>query len=121
MKTGNCIIFLAGLFFLCMPYIALALEQNFPDADKEFLIRLARNTLTQYLKDGSKLKIEEKKVSKSLREKGACFVTLTKKGTGLRGCIGIFERNLPLYQNVIDRAISAAVHDSRFPKVRYEE
>jgi len=121
MKTGNCIMFLAGLFFLCTPTITFAMEQNFSDEDKEFLIRLARNTLTQYLKDGSILKIEDKQVSKSLREKGACFVTLTKKGTGLRGCIGIFERNLPLYRNVIDRAISAAVHDSRFPKVGYEE
>ena len=121
MKTGNQIILMACLVFLCVPCKTSAQGANFSDADREFLIRLARNTLTRYLKDGSILKIDEKRVSENLRANGACFVTLTKKGTGLRGCIGIFERRLPLYQNVIDRAISAAVHDPRFPKVRYEE
>ena len=121
MKTGNQIIFIACLIFLCVPCKTSAQEANFSDADKDFLIRLARNTLTMYLKDGSKLKIDDRKVSENLRVNGACFVTLMKKGTGLRGCIGIFERHLPLYQNVIGRAIAAAVHDSRFPRVRYDE
>jgi len=121
MKIGNQIILMASLIFLCVPCKTHAQGANFSDADKEFLIQLARNTLTRYLKDGSILKIDEKRVSENLRENGACFVTLIKKGTGLRGCIGIFERRLPLYQNVISRAISAAVHDSRFPKVRYDE
>lgn len=121
MKTGNQIIFMACLIFLCVPCQKAAQGANFSDTDKEFLIRLARNTLTGYLKDGSILKIDEKQVSENIRANGACFVTLIKKGTGLRGCIGIFERRLPLYQNVIDRAIRAAVNDPRFPKVRYDE
>jgi len=121
MKTGNQIVIMASLIFLCVPCKTYAQGANFSNADKEFLIQLARNTLTRYLKDGSILKIDEKRVSENLKTNGACFVTLIKKGTGLRGCIGIFERHLPLYQNVIDRAISAATNDPRFPKVRYDE
>ncbi len=121
MKTGNWIILTACLILFGVPCKISAQKADFSDADKEFLLQLARNTLTGYLKDGSILKIDEKQVSESIRANGACFVTLVKKGTGLRGCIGTFERSLPLYRNVIDRAISAAVHDPRFSKVGYDE
>jgi len=48
------------------------------------------------------------------------FVTLYKEGS-LRGCIGRFEPNQPLYDVVVDMAISAALHDTRFSKVTKEE
>ncbi len=42
-----------------------------------------------------------------------CFVTL-KNGDDLRGCIGQFEADQPLYETVSRMAVSAARHDPRF-------
>lgn len=42
-----------------------------------------------------------------------CFVTL-KNGDELRGCIGQFEVDLPLYELAGRMAVSAARHDARF-------
>ncbi|MEW6681246.1 MAG: AmmeMemoRadiSam system protein A, partial [bacterium] len=49
------------------------------------------------------------------------FVTLHTKEGILRGCIGYILPHKPLYQAIIDNAISAAVHDYRFPQVSYGE
>ena len=48
-------------------------------------------------------------------------MTLDKRGSGLRGCIGIFDRSEPLYKNIISRAVAAAVYDTRFKKVAPDE
>jgi len=55
-----------------------------------------------------------------LREKGACFVTLHKRGA-LRGCIGSIEAHRPLVDDVRANAVAAAFHDPRFPPVSGEE
>ena len=39
----------------------------------------------------------------------------------LRGCIGYHGNDIPLYQLVPDRAVSAAFRDSRFPPLSMEE
>jgi AmmeMemoRadiSam system protein A len=84
------------------------------DQDKTFLLKLARETITLYLKDGSSPKVDEKNLSDNLKQKLACFVTLNHRRSGLRGCIGMFERTTPLYKNVISRAIAASTQDTRF-------
>jgi len=48
------------------------------------------------------------------------FVTL-EKDNDLRGCIGLIEGVKPLYQTVQEMAISAALHDPRFPPVTQQE
>lgn len=48
------------------------------------------------------------------------FVTLTKKGE-LRGCIGNFEPEQPLWHVVRDMAIAASMEDPRFSPVRPDE
>lgn len=48
-----------------------------------------------------------------LRERGACFVTLTQRGE-LRGCIGTLEAHRPLLQDVRANAVAAAFRDPRF-------
>lgn len=55
-----------------------------------------------------------------LREKGACFVTLTQNQQ-LRGCIGTLEAHRPLLLDVKSNAQSAALHDPRFPSLALEE
>lgn len=56
----------------------------------------------------------------ALLECRGAFVTIHKRGT-LRGCIGIFETQKPLFEVVAEMAVSAAFHDPRFPPLRSEE
>jgi AmmeMemoRadiSam system protein A len=51
---------------------------------------------------------------------GASFVTLTQDGE-LRGCVGSLVAYRSLYLDVIENAVHAAVHDSRFSPVQYAE
>lgn len=88
--------------------------------EKEFLLKLARQTLEEYFVAGNKLKADEKKVAKNLREKRATFVTLSKNGE-LRGCIGQILPKFPLYRDVVNNTLSAAFADTRFPQLKYEE
>ncbi len=50
----------------------------------------------------------------------ACFVTLKKNGR-LRGCIGSIMARQPLWKDIVERAIDAAVNDPRFPPVTPDE
>lgn len=55
-----------------------------------------------------------------LREPGATFVTLEKKGR-LRGCVGSLEPLRPLIIDVRRNALAAAFEDTRFPPVEPSE
>jgi AmmeMemoRadiSam system protein A len=95
-------------------------QEQLAKKDKEFLLRLARQTLKAVV---SKTPLPEPKpegLAKGLTEPGACFVTLTKRGA-LRGCIGHLVAREPLYRSVMDNAQSAAIHDIRFPPVQPDE
>ena len=89
----------------------------------EFLVSLARQTVTEYLKSGQVLQVPEG-VSSKLMELCGVFVTLNRVHEGkkmLRGCIGLPYPTTPLVQAVIEAAISAATQDPRFPQVALEE
>jgi uncharacterized protein (TIGR00296 family) len=88
-----------------------------------FLVKLARRTVTEYLKTGEILQVPEE-VSSNLMEKSGVFVTLkslNKGTTRLRGCIGIPYPITPLIRAVIEAALSAAIQDPRFPPVKLKE
>ncbi|MEW6103959.1 MAG: AmmeMemoRadiSam system protein B [bacterium] len=94
-------------------------EGYLTNKEKERLLFIARETLNLYLKDG---KIPEfKEENPKMLEKSGVFVTLHTKEGHLRGCIGYILPIKPLYQAIIDNAISAAVSDYRFPQVTYSE
>ena len=89
----------------------------------KFLVNLARQTVTEYLKNGKVLQVPEG-VSPKLMEKAGVFVTLNILHNGakrLRGCIGLPYPTTPLTQAVIDAALSAATRDPRFSSVTSEE
>jgi len=88
------------------------------DDDKKMLLRIARETLQNYLVGGklSKFKTD----SKNLNENRGAFVTLTEHGQ-LCGCIGRMSADEPLYKVISEMAIAAAVNDPRFPAVRSDE
>jgi AmmeMemoRadiSam system protein A len=55
-----------------------------------------------------------------LRSPAATFVTLSLDGV-LRGCIGTTQPQLPMVQDVLERARSAASRDPRFPPIKPDE
>ena len=70
----------------------------------EFLIQLARNTVTQYLETG-KIPKPPKETPKKLFEHCGVFVTISSLVKGekeLRGCIGYPYPTSPLVEAVID-------------------
>lgn len=85
--------------------------------DKRRLLQIARESIVTHLRGKT---VGEFDVSGTLKENGAAFVTLTENGR-LRGCIGMTEARMPLYQTVSHCAISAAVEDPRFEPVTADE
>ena len=99
--------------------IAEALKPYFLPEMQELLI-IARNTIDTFLRENRIPEVDEKSLSPALKNKAGAFVTLRKNGE-LRGCIGHFEADNQLYKIVQQMAVSAAMHDSRFPAVTSNE
>jgi uncharacterized protein (TIGR00296 family) len=92
----------------------------------EYLIKLARNAVGQYLKTGQILKAPSDAPAK-FKEKCGVFVTINKiqkdreRKHELRGCIGFPYPTHTLTQAVIEAAISSATQDPRFYPMKSEE
>ena len=86
--------------------------------NKILLLKIARESIGSFLKDGSKKNIKTNDVQ--LNTPAAVFVTL-KKNNDLRGCIGTTVAYKPLYKAVAEMAIAAAVDDTRFNEVSLSE
>ncbi len=91
--------------------------------DKEYLVNLARQTLCWYLKDGTVPTVDKSDLTDNLKLKKGCFVTLVDRNKALRGCMGLFSSQEPLYKNVIDRTIAAVTQDPRFinNRIKYSD
>ena len=79
--------------------------------DKLLLLKIARDTIESYMRT-KKIPAFDVKTPLLMEKRGA-FVTIKKKGE-LRGCIGIFTSDKPLYLTVADMAVSASAQDPRF-------
>lgn len=93
------------------------------DQEGKFLIKLARDTVTQYLQNGRILK-PPKDTPKKLFEQCGVFVTISSlRGSEkeLRGCIGYPYPTSPLVEAVIDSAINASTQDPRFEPMTQQE
>jgi len=88
------------------------------DKDKEELLKIARDSIIEYITKGKLPEVETK--NPKLLTDGASFVTIKRNGT-LRGCMGNIEAVMPLYKSVARNAISAAVKDPRFPPLTKSE
>ena len=90
------------------------------DADKKQLKEIALNSIKDSL-DGKGIThpIVNSQLS-ILNSKCGAFVSLHKHGH-LRGCIGHFGEDVPLYEIVAEMARAAAFEDPRFTPVRREE
>lgn len=87
-------------------------------------VSLARRSLEHYVYTGRMMSLEEAEslaTQDMLTARAGVFVSI-HKGGALRGCIGTIS---PVCQNAVEEilrnAVSAGVHDPRFPSVREEE
>lgn len=92
---------------------------NLSNDDGHILVKTARMIVTQYLKNGTKPKLE-KEFTDNFSFKSGIFVTLNTT-LGLRGCIGYPLPDKSLFDALEDAAISAATKDPRFPAVKSKE
>ena len=88
------------------------------DQEKILLLYIARESIASAL-EGRSPRLPEDLPEGLLKPFGA-FVTLHKHGQ-LRGCIGTFQADKPLYLTVMEMARSAAFNDPRFPPLSREE
>ena len=99
------------------------MSNAYSDEDGNFLVRLARKTVDEYVTQ--KIKSEPPKdTAEHLRQKSGVFVTLNSisgNRVSLRGCIGRPYPSQPLVEAVIDSSIDSAVNDPRFPQVTPKE
>ncbi len=88
--------------------------------DKKELLHIARKTVDSYVRDRKVPEIDPAGFSENLLLHCGAFVTLHKEGK-LRGCIGRFKVEEPLYRIVQQMAISSSTQDSRFKPVTHDE
>jgi len=92
---------------------------KFSNEDGEILVKTARQVVTEYLKNRTKINLEQTFESNFSYNSGV-FVTLNNP-MGLRGCVGFALPDKKLYNALVDAAISAATEDPRFPPVTAKE
>ena len=88
--------------------------------DKRTLLSIARKTVEQYVKEQTVPDIDTAGFSPALRSNQGAFVTLNKNNN-LRGCIGRFQPDVPLYTVIQQMAIASSTQDTRFTPVTSAE
>jgi MEMO1 family protein len=89
---------------------------EFSDKEKEILLGIARNTVKTYVTTRKRPAIDTTGFTPNLKLHTGAFVTLKEKGE-LRGCIGRFTADMPLYEVVQEMAVASATQDNRFEPV----
>jgi len=79
--------------------------------EQQELLKIARDTIISYVISGILPSVEVS--SAGLNLESGCFVTIKQKGV-LRGCIGNFVSDKPLFKLVQEMAVSASTRDPRF-------
>ena len=97
-----------------------AARARLADADRQQLLRVARQAVSLGLQHGQPARVEVQTFSRPLQALRATFVTLTLDGQ-LRGCIGSVTPHEPLAADVAANAYKAAFQDPRFPRLTQAE
>jgi AmmeMemoRadiSam system protein A len=90
------------------------------EEEKKLLKDLAKKTLFEAVIHNRRFSLDPSNIPTKLLNHLGAFVTLKKNGK-LRGCIGQFEPDIPLYEVIIEMTISASRYDTRFEPVKPEE
>ena len=95
-------------------------EFDLSPQEKDILLHLVKNTLKNYIPDRKKDVLNSKDFPESLHAPLGVFVSLYKNNM-LRGCIGRFYTDAPLYETVQEMSIASATQDTRFNPVTKDE
>lgn len=88
--------------------------------EKKTLLKIARKSLEEYIRNEQIPEFDEEQMSETLKKATGAFVTLQKEGE-LRGCIGRFDADKPLYKIVGQMAIASGTQDARFSPINEDE
>jgi AmmeMemoRadiSam system protein B/AmmeMemoRadiSam system protein A len=88
--------------------------------DKQKLLEISRNTLEAYIRTGKMPAVRDDELNDNLKTRCGAFVSLHINGK-LRGCIGNFSQDIPLYKVVQEMTISSATRDYRFTPVEEKD
>ncbi|MDT8317937.1 MAG: AmmeMemoRadiSam system protein A [bacterium] len=94
------------------------MEEELTKEERRELLNIARRSVSSYLNTAAAA--DTSNTLYGLQRKGGVFVTIHKHGN-LRGCIGIFTSDKPLYKTVAKMAAKAAFSDPRFPPLTGDE
>jgi len=95
-------------------------EVTFTQDEANQLISIARTSIRKKLFENKTMVINNEKLPEIFTRKYGTFVTLRINGV-LRGCIGRFISDEPLYEVVRETALLSAFSDTRFPPLTKEE
>lgn len=95
------------------------MDEELTIEEQNELLRIAREAISAYFK-GSPPSEPLMKNERLIESRGA-FVTLHDKNHCLRGCIGTFMADKPLYKTIREMALQAAFHDPRFSSLEERE
>lgn len=87
------------------------MEQNLSPKEQTILLDIARQAVIACVRGGNDY--VEPREEQALNVRRGCFVTI-KQRDQLRGCIGNFQSELPLFKEVAAMACASAVRDPRF-------
>lgn len=94
------------------------MENKLTPQEQQVLLTLAREAITEAVTHKT---VSVRKVANgNLKSRSGCFVTI-KISDRLRGCIGTFTSQKPLYATVQEMAAAAATRDPRFYPLRPDE
>lgn len=95
------------------------MEEQLTREEQNELLRIGREAIAAHCMN---LPLPETAIASArLKENRGAFVTLHDKSKCLRGCIGTFMANKPLYETIREMAVQAAFHDPRFLPLEEEE
>ena len=99
-----------NVFYCVFTYLTIGKLREFSDADGIELVKMARRTVVEILKNNSK--INDLEFNSRFNFDSGVFVTINKQNS-LRGCIGFPLPVKKLCEGLIDAAIAAATQDYR--------
>jgi len=92
--------------------------QELTTDEQDALLSIARNAIETFVRSGENY--IEPREERNLNRRNGCFVTIYKDDE-LRGCIGNFQSELPLFKEVSEMAVASATRDPRFYPMKKED
>jgi MEMO1 family protein len=92
----------------------------FTGFEKDTLIQMASTAIAEKVNPVQDSIAETHELTQALKSKCGAFVSLYVDQE-LRGCIGTFSEEEPLFKNVIKMAVCSATSDSRFTPIQVDE